>query len=280
MADHGLEAALQCGVRRALALSLAWIMPRRPIQLADRQGITDRQSARELSPRHVPRMQRANIRHAATTDDLEVVLFALRRNIAGWAWIGRPDGLPCREAASNLSAQIGADDRERQRCAGLRRGVDRVPAAEAEAATQLGSHGRIVDQFVGERRDETLRRPVAAAAERTATRGLFEEIFKDRPVVHGTRSGCAKSGHGAATTCRTAWTGGIPGSTSCALSGRIFTSQSPSMGPGMMGPGMGPGMMSFGTSGPASTAIRGAAEVRVQAVTFNPNEIGSPRART
>lgn len=48
------------------------------------------------------------------------------------------------------------------------------------------------------------------------------------------------------------------------------------MGPGMMGRvPMGPGMMGFGMSGPAATAIPGAAEVRVEAAyfSFSPSEI-------
>lgn len=61
------------------------------------------------------------------------------------------------------------------------------------------------------------------------------------------------------------------------------------MGPGMMGSGhmghgvgtgtMGPGMMGFGASGPASTAIPNAPEVRVQAANFSftPTEIRLPR---
>jgi heme/copper-type cytochrome/quinol oxidase subunit 2 len=54
------------------------------------------------------------------------------------------------------------------------------------------------------------------------------------------------------------------------------------MGSGMMGTGsgmMGPGMMGFGTSGPASTAIPGATEVRVQAANFSftPSEIRLPK---
>ena len=56
------------------------------------------------------------------------------------------------------------------------------------------------------------------------------------------------------------------------------------MGPGMMGGsghmggGMG-GMMGFGNAGPASTAIPGATEVRVEAAnfTFTPSEIRLPR---
>ena len=49
------------------------------------------------------------------------------------------------------------------------------------------------------------------------------------------------------------------------------------MGNGMMG--MGGGMMGFGTSGPASTAIPTAAEVRVQAANFSftPSEIRLPK---
>lgn len=49
---------------------------------------------------------------------------------------------------------------------------------------------------------------------------------------------------------------------------------------GMMGNGMtGNGMMGFGTSGPASTAIPSATEVRVQATNFafTPNEIRLPK---
>jgi plastocyanin len=58
------------------------------------------------------------------------------------------------------------------------------------------------------------------------------------------------------------------------------------MGPGMMGSGhmggtgmMDHGMMGFGTSGPASTAIPGATEVRVQAAnfSFSPSEIRLPK---
>lgn len=57
------------------------------------------------------------------------------------------------------------------------------------------------------------------------------------------------------------------------------------MGQGMMGSGhmgqgmMDHGMMGFGTSGPASTAIPGAAEVRVQAAnfSFSPSEIRLPK---
>lgn len=59
------------------------------------------------------------------------------------------------------------------------------------------------------------------------------------------------------------------------------------MGPGMVGSGhmghgiadMGPGMMAFGSSGPASTAIPGATEVRVQAANFSftPNEVRLPK---
>ncbi len=53
------------------------------------------------------------------------------------------------------------------------------------------------------------------------------------------------------------------------------------MGPGMMGGrGMGPGMMGFGTSGPASSPIPNAPEVRVQAANFSftPNELHLPRS--
>ena len=53
------------------------------------------------------------------------------------------------------------------------------------------------------------------------------------------------------------------------------------MGPGMMGGAghMGGGMMGFGTSGPASTAIPNATEVRVQAANFSftPNEVHLPK---
>ena len=52
------------------------------------------------------------------------------------------------------------------------------------------------------------------------------------------------------------------------------------MGPGMMGAGhMGGGMMGFGTSGPASTPIPNATEVRVQAANFSftPNEVHLPK---
>ena len=56
-------------------------------------------------------------------------------------------------------------------------------------------------------------------------------------------------------------------------------------GPGMMGngsgtTGMGPGMMGFGQSGPVSTPIPGASEVRVQAVNFGfaPNEVHLPKS--
>ena len=52
------------------------------------------------------------------------------------------------------------------------------------------------------------------------------------------------------------------------------------MGPGMMGAGhMGGGMMGFGTSGPASTPIPNATEVRVQATNFSftPNEVHLPK---
>lgn len=63
------------------------------------------------------------------------------------------------------------------------------------------------------------------------------------------------------------------------------------MGPGQMGPGMmrsgqmgpgmmGPGMMGFSSSGPASTAIPSAPEVRVQAANFSftPTEIRLPKS--
>lgn len=52
------------------------------------------------------------------------------------------------------------------------------------------------------------------------------------------------------------------------------------MGPGMMdGRGMGPGMMGFGSSGPASSPIPNAPEVRVQAANFSftPNEVHLPK---
>lgn len=51
------------------------------------------------------------------------------------------------------------------------------------------------------------------------------------------------------------------------------------MGPGMMGGyPMGPGMMGFGGSGPAASAIRGAAEIRVEALNFgfSPSEVRLP----
>ncbi len=50
-------------------------------------------------------------------------------------------------------------------------------------------------------------------------------------------------------------------------------------GHGTMGGGMGHGMMGFGTSGPASTPIPNATEVRVQATNFAfaPNEIRLPK---
>ena len=49
------------------------------------------------------------------------------------------------------------------------------------------------------------------------------------------------------------------------------------MGPGQMSNGMG-GMMGFGSSGPASTAVPGAAEIKVEAKNFGftPNEIRLP----
>ena len=56
------------------------------------------------------------------------------------------------------------------------------------------------------------------------------------------------------------------------------------MGPGMMSGGMMGGgmhgMMGFGTSGPASTPIPGASEIRVQATNFafTPNEIRLPKS--
>ncbi len=55
------------------------------------------------------------------------------------------------------------------------------------------------------------------------------------------------------------------------------------MGPGMMGGSGhmgGGGMMGFGNAGPASTAIPGATEVRVQAAnfSFSPNEIRLPKS--
>ncbi len=59
-----------------------------------------------------------------------------------------------------------------------------------------------------------------------------------------------------------------------------------SMGPGVMGAHghmgggrMGPGMMGFGDAGPASTAIPGATEVRVQTAnfSFSPSEIRLPK---
>lgn len=51
------------------------------------------------------------------------------------------------------------------------------------------------------------------------------------------------------------------------------------MGGGHMGSGMGPGMMAFGQSGPASTAIPNAPEVRVEAANFSftPKEIRLPK---
>ena len=51
------------------------------------------------------------------------------------------------------------------------------------------------------------------------------------------------------------------------------------MGAMMNGGVMGPGMMGFGTSGPASAAIPGATEVRVQAANFSftPSEIRLPK---
>jgi plastocyanin len=54
------------------------------------------------------------------------------------------------------------------------------------------------------------------------------------------------------------------------------------MGPGMMGPGMmgmGPGMMGFGSSGPVSSPIPGASEVRVEALNFgfSPSEVHLPK---
>src|SRR5581483_11347888 len=54
------------------------------------------------------------------------------------------------------------------------------------------------------------------------------------------------------------------------------------IGPAAFGTGgwpMGPGMMGFGTSGPASSAIPNAPEVRVQAANFSftPNEVHLPK---